>query len=392
MGPGMRATTISYIEWRRSVLLVRNRGEPEPAMPKNFVPSSIQLDLTTACNSDCPGCIDFAILNQKETHNYAQLLETIQYMISRGLRSVILIGGGEPAIHPKFREVVHFLKDHGLQVAIVSNGLFHAPILDVASLLTPPDWLRISLDAGSDPTFQTLRRPRHPTTLEEVCSLAREIRELNPDLPIGYSFVVSWPGAKDTRGDPLPQNIDEIVLAAELAEASGFSYISVKAYLQRSLTGSEAIDPEAIKNFDATIERIGHEIAQARKLAKGGFEVIVSKNLRALMDGTWRRYMNQPRTCHKQALQWVISPLGTYNCPAWRGNPKALITDSAPFSNRKAGDTLKAVARIIDGFDAKTECSKIVCFYNDLNWGLESIINGDDDLPPGEIFASDCFL
>ena len=45
------------------------------------------------------------------------LRASIQEMAGRGLKSVILIGGGEPTVYPRFVEFVKFLKELDLRVA-----------------------------------------------------------------------------------------------------------------------------------------------------------------------------------------------------------------------------------------------------------------------------------
>lgn len=381
-----------YVEWQRDVRMKRAKGEPDPPLPQGFVPPAIQLDLTTACNSQCPSCIDREILNRKEAHNYASLIGSLLNMANQGLRSVIFIGGGEPTIHPDFRGTLHFLKDRGIQVGVVSNGLYWEPIVDVADRLVRPDWVRISLDAGSNPTFQALREPRNRMNLDDVCIVASAVHRRNPDLPIGYSFVISWPNTVTEHNEPIAENIHEIVMAAERAKEWGFSYISFKAFLTRAMTGSEVIEPGTAENLEAAKERIRENIAEAKKLEEPGFEVSVSKNLRVILDGTWKRLTDQPRVCHKQALQLVVTPLGTFNCPSYRGVEKARVTGASPWAPGSERRTGAALANVLDRFDAHAECANTVCFYNDMNWYLEDLIEGGETLPIEGIPGVDCFL
>ncbi len=132
-------------------------------------------------------------------------------MTERGLRSVILIGGGEPTVHPRFREMVRFLKGLDLQVAIVSNGARNDRILDVVDVLGDEDWIRLSLDAGTNATFQAMHSPKKAVTLEEICAWIPQIRDRNPIPRVGFSFVVTWKGAERTGGDPVVENLHEIV-------------------------------------------------------------------------------------------------------------------------------------------------------------------------------------
>ena len=95
--PSLREHLATYVRWRRDLRRARDTGRPDPEPPP-IAPISINLDLTTACNYRCDHCIDWDILNTKHRHDEETLRSSIITMVERGLRSVILIGGGEPTI------------------------------------------------------------------------------------------------------------------------------------------------------------------------------------------------------------------------------------------------------------------------------------------------------
>ena len=99
----------------------RARGEAGPAMP-DWAPLSINLDLTTACNYACDHCIDLEILNSGIAYEEQALRASLKEMAARGLKSVILIGGGEPTAYPGLASFVRVLKGPALQAAVASNG------------------------------------------------------------------------------------------------------------------------------------------------------------------------------------------------------------------------------------------------------------------------------
>jgi hypothetical protein len=390
-----------YIAWQRAVRIARAKNEPEPPMPADWVPLSINLDLTTSCNYRCPHCTDVNVLNQPLVHDYGELMRSLEHLTEHGLRSVILIGGGESTLHPKFKEVVRFLKERKVQVAVVSNGSRADVVCDVAPFFTPPDWVRFSLDAGTDDTFQPTHLPRHPVTLEEICSWVPKIRERNSALAVGFSFIIVWPGAKgpatakDPAGKPLIPNIHEMVLAAKLARDNRFTYISFKPYLARRPEGTEVMDPSVIANFDETIELIKRNIAEAKAYESPDFRVVESTNLRVLLAGIWRDFTMQPHTCHMQAFRQVLSPTGLINCPAYRDVrevPEARIATKRAYVVSEREGTARSVARILTDFDPSVRCREVTCLYQPTNWWLEQVIAGEDTLLPGEILATDCFL
>jgi hypothetical protein len=89
-----------------------------------------------------------------------------------------------------------------------------------------------------------------------------------------------------------------------------------------------------------------------------------------------------------QALRQVLTPMGTFNCPAHRGVEKARIggadawADEAmakqtgePWADeamaKQTGERLK---ELMDRFDASIECRDVTCVYNGVNWWLEKMV------------------
>src|SRR5262245_59557104 len=209
--PAMLGRVVDYVAWQRAARAARRRGEAPPAFPEG-APLSINLDLTTACNYACDHCIDWDVLNSGIAHEEKRLRASLSAMAEKGLRSVILIGGGEPTVYPGFVPFTRFLKDLGLQVAIVSNGSRNDRILDVVDRFDEQDWVRLSLDSGTDETFQRMHKPKKPVTLPEICSWIPKIKARNAAPRVGFSFIVVWEGAEREPGVKIVENIDEIPL------------------------------------------------------------------------------------------------------------------------------------------------------------------------------------
>lgn len=371
---------VDYIKWQRAMRQARTKGERLPALPP-LAPASINLDLTTACNYKCDHCIDWDILNQPQKHEDDELRASIQKMASHGLRSVILIGGGEPTLYPTFPGFVQFLKSLDLQVAVVSNGSRNDRILQAAEHFTKGDWVRLSLDSGSNATFQRMHNPsRANLTLDEICAWIEKIKAKNSALELGYSFLITWKGGM--RDDvKVIENIGEIELAAERARDAGFDYIAYKPFLERSDQGSEVMDPNKTEEqLQSVIARMVASVDRAKKLERPGFRVMESTNLRMLVQGNWRDYTSQPRTCHMQALRQVLTPLGLYNCPAYRGVAHAKIAEKDAFADeQKSADTAARTSHLLDTFDASKNCAEVTCLYNGTNWWLEKLIESSAD-------------
>ena len=377
--PSLWPKVVDYIRWQRALRKAEADGLTLPEMP-DIAPLSINLDLTTACNYACDHCIDWDILNSKEKHADAELRASIERMAERGLRSVILIGGGEPTLYPGFADFVAFLKQLDLSVSVVTNGSRGDRILQAAQHFTKGDWVRLSLDSGSNDVFRRMHHPsKKSLTLDEICSWTPKIKAANPDLQMGFSFVITWVGG--SRGDvQIVENIHEMVLASKRASDAMFDYISFKPFLERQEDGAEVMDPtKSEAELKAVIVRIQSNLEESRAVVREDFRVLASTNLRVLMAGTWKDYMKQPKTCHMQMLRQVVTPLGTFNCPAHRGVQKAMVGDKDVWAVPPAGQ--HKTSGLLKTFDAAVECGEVTCLYNSTNWWLEELVNASADLP-----------
>ena len=384
--PALAPQLNAYVEWRRALARARAGGEPDPPAPE-IAPVSINLDLTTACNFRCTHCIDWDILNTRHKHGEQELRDSLRLMAERGLRSAILIGGGEPTLYPKFAAFVAFLKELDLQVAIVSNGSRGEALADAAEHMSEGDWIRLSLDSGSNDLFAKMHLPTSPKCdLDSICAHIPAIKARNPAVRLGFSYIVVWGGAA-RDGEQIYENIHEIVMATERAKNAGFDYIAFKPVLERQTDGAEVMDPSsAEKELASVVARIRSEVDRAKQLADDGFDVFESINLRVLEEGTWREFTRQPKTCHMQALRQVMTPTGLYNCPAHRGVAKAKIAEKNAYRDGEtAAATGQGLLEILDDFDASKECREVTCLYNSVNWWLEKRVTDPHHSPEDEL-------
>ncbi len=381
--PGAREALQHYVRWqvaqRRAETV--DGAELDPARVPDFAPISINLDLTTACNYQCDHCVDLDILNTGIRFEHDKLLSSLELMAQRGMRSVIVIGGGEPTLYPKFAETIRFMKSLNLQVAIVSNGTGNDKIASVADCMDSQDWVRLSLDSGTDATFQAMHKPRKAFALEEICARVPAIRAANPDVTVGFSYIVTWRGANINDRD-IVENLHEIAQAARLAKDSQFSYISFKPFLTRDeFNNAEVIDIQHQKRRQAIIDAIQAQVDEAVLLESDDFRVHRSTGLKAMLQGQIQKLEKQPRQCHMQFFRQVLSPLGLYNCPVYRNQEHGLLGDKNAMADVQAYDATRGVAAdLIRDFNATKNCEKVTCLYNDVNWLIEGLIENPEAL------------
>jgi MoaA/NifB/PqqE/SkfB family radical SAM enzyme len=107
----------------------------------------LTLYLTERCNSRCVSC-DYWRHGREDisTDSVARLLPDLAQL---GTRQV-LISGGEPLIHPQWGEIAQLLRDHGLDLWLLTSGLSLAK--HAARAATLFESVTVSLD-GTDPAM-----------------------------------------------------------------------------------------------------------------------------------------------------------------------------------------------------------------------------------------------
>jgi MoaA/NifB/PqqE/SkfB family radical SAM enzyme len=386
-----------YIRWQAEV---RQNPDEDSAsrdvsMP-NQSPISVNLDPTSACNYSCPHCVDMDILNTGVQYDFKMLRESLSLMKGRGLRSVIAIGGGEPTLYREFEELVKFIKGEGMQMAVVTNGTGMDKINNVGHLFGERDWVRLSLDSASEEKFKGMHKPKGrmtplyepnakaPITLDTICKSVSMVRENHPDLSIGFSYIVTWPGAR-TNDQAIESNVDEIAATARLAKEHGFSYLSLKAFLDRD---PERAHGEVIgldrgnEGYERIVESIKMNMGLAKELEDGSFKVLVSTNLSALLEGVDDTYKHQPVECHMTNFRQVLGIRGIAICPAYRGEPSANIGEMDAYHGPDNFDrTREVTGRKIRTFNAQETCKNVVCMYQPTNWHIERLIEREISNP-----------
>ena len=378
-----------YIEWQRDYeFQASGRGLPM------FSPISINLDLTSACNFSCHFCVDSRLINAGKSLALEEVKKTIHTLHSRGLLSVILIGGGEPTLHRHFGEIVRYIKGKGLQVGIVTNGSRLERIEAFIQELKEKDWIRISLDAAGEEVFQALHAPRTRVTLRGILEKAKKLKKKQPLVSLGYSFVVVWEGV-EVNGKRLRPNLDEMTRSVELAREFSFDYVSFKPCLVR---WDESQRETLLKNVAKTkeeeiIDQIKTHLKEARHAAGDQVKILESSNLKAMLNRETDQIKKQPARCHMQFFRTVVTPFGIFHCPAFRGVEVARLgMPDGYLSERKFRETVKRAAESIRTFDAKEECKDVGCFYNHTNWWLEDFIHSKEGVQSLEKIENDNFF
>ncbi len=118
------------------------------------VPYHITMIPTNVCNKDCAECFCYERDKEKELP-LSEIEKIVDESYNLGTRAISLSGGGEPDCHPDINQIISYIHNEGIDVALVTNGKNLHRIQDrELSLL---DWIRVSGTSSSPTDFRKLK-------------------------------------------------------------------------------------------------------------------------------------------------------------------------------------------------------------------------------------------
>lgn len=144
------------------------------------IPLSGTFELTPVCNMNCKMCYVRMSAMQQEA---IRALRSADEWLALGERAkkegllYLLLTGGEPFLHPQFREIITGLHNMGFVISVNSNGT----LIDERTVAwlkeTPPMRINITLYGASDETYNRLcGNPKGFTQVTKAIRLLREAR------------------------------------------------------------------------------------------------------------------------------------------------------------------------------------------------------------------------
>lgn len=111
-------------------------------------PISVELHLTDRCNLSCEWCTDKEIRKHGATLD-PTVLQKLFCEFWRHGTGITLEGGGEPTLHPAFREIVAAGEASGVAMGLITNGT-----VDISDCIRKLRWVRVSLDASTQEEYK----------------------------------------------------------------------------------------------------------------------------------------------------------------------------------------------------------------------------------------------
>jgi len=188
-------------------------------------PSTVEIDLTDgACNQACVHCCFGSGPHRKlRSIDAERLLPFLAQAYAYGTRAFELVGGGEPTNHAHVCEIIERIHRIGVDggepacIGLVTNGVRMERIGSVASRL---EWVRISLDAPDEATYNKLHGVREAQGhFARVLGNIRMLHARMDPSRVRLAYLVV---------PPINHQRDKIVAVADLASECGVEHVAYR--------------------------------------------------------------------------------------------------------------------------------------------------------------------
>ncbi|MDO8517087.1 MAG: radical SAM protein [Nanoarchaeota archaeon] len=166
---------------------------------KITAPLYVRIKPTNKCNHNCFYCsynpdIDnpnILSTNFKRQDEIPQekMMEILSDFKDIGVKAITYSGGGEPLIYPHIGEAFEKTLDYGIDLSIITNG--QKLNGKNAEQLANSKWVRISLDAADQKTFEQTRRVSGKLFYELEENINNFAKIKKPECEFGINFVVN---------------------------------------------------------------------------------------------------------------------------------------------------------------------------------------------------------
>lgn len=311
-------------------------------------PIFVQWDLTNKCNLDCNFCFyhlyKLSDWKVEDTIDLDVARKTLDDLKEMGVKAIEFTGGGEPLIHPYFKEIVTKAKELGFECSLVTNGVLLND--EIIELIKDFKWVRISVDAASRDIYNKVKR--RDLFVEVIDKLCRLIDRKDENTVVGISFIVC------------PDNYISIYSAAVMAKDLGCENIRF----------SMAMTPEGNKMFDGIWEICVEQINKAKELENDDFNVFsFSNRINDLENKT------KSGPCYYADLVGVIAANGAiYPCCRLKDDTPFNLgnINDTPFNKIWYGGKRKKLIRTV-----RKDCP-YSCWMRDKNKVLDALVNPDN--------------
>ena len=180
-------------------------------------PLFCEVNLTNVCNLKCVWCISENFERKNIYLKPEYLKHFIEQFKAIGGKALTWTGGGEPTIYKHFVEVTEYATAHGIDLGLMSNGIYSTSINDTIG--THFKWIRFSVDTLNKAHYKLWKVVEK---VDNVINNTAYLRKNYPELKLGINCNV--------HPDLTEAEVDELV---EFAEKYDVGFLQFRPILPR---------------------------------------------------------------------------------------------------------------------------------------------------------------
>lgn len=201
------------------------------------VPLHVQLDPCGVCNHNCSFC--FSNPSAMNTGNpikdakqfpfldFEIIVRLLDDLAALGTKAITLVGGGEPLLHKRIREILAEIAKRKIMFGVITNLTVNGGLPELARA----SWVRVSADAATPETYAMM----HGAPLQDFDLMLANLRRLAPHAEVGVQVLIT------------SENYKEIPAAAALYRDAGAAYVEFKPPLVPQAGGQlDELAPEIL--------------------------------------------------------------------------------------------------------------------------------------------------
>ncbi len=213
-------------------------------------PVHVAIDPVNICNHNCPKCFfrkdsDANLHIDRDTRGFKldyQVIKNLFDEIKNHTKSITLVGGGDPIVHPEIENIIEYGNSCGFQMGMVTNGG-----LSKKRKIENCEWIRVSLDATTSEIY------KYTHGVSDIDITLKNIQEyVKNNTLVGISFLI------------YPENRHQVYDAAVLAKDLGAKYLQYKPVYTDDF-GNE---------HKTYYDEVANEINRAKELQSNEFKVL----------------------------------------------------------------------------------------------------------------------
>lgn len=176
---------------RRLVLRLKGIESGRPLIG----PATVQIHLTDLCNLACQYCYYYApdSPNRPSGKNHLafdSFSKVVNDCVDLKVDTLYLSGQGDPTLHPRFYDMLQYLRERPLSVTTYSNGTF--PLERCRDILCGTDRIVINLGTADRAGYRALQgRDLFIRVIKNIRELAKLRPQLNPNFRIEVVFIAN---------------------------------------------------------------------------------------------------------------------------------------------------------------------------------------------------------